>query len=66
MELTYDDSSVITHYGVLVNGDELPAIEAEYQLLSKAEPASVRRPVDLHGLSPWSERPRAAPSAKAL
>ncbi|MBI4627039.1 MAG: hypothetical protein HY736_27925 [Verrucomicrobia bacterium] len=65
-ELTYDDSSVITHYGVLVNGDELPAIEAEYQLLAKAEPASVRRPDALHGLSPWSERPRAAPSAKAL
>lgn len=65
-ELTYDDSSVITHYGVLVNGDELPAIEAEYRRLAEADPASVRRPDNLHGLSPWSERPRAKPSAKAL
>ncbi len=65
-ELTYDDSSVITHYGVLTSGEELPAIEAEYQLLAKAAPASVRRPDDLHGLSPWSERPRATPAAKAL
>jgi hypothetical protein len=65
-QLSYDDSSVITHYGVLVNGDELPAIEAEYQRLAKAEPASVRRPDHLRGLSPWSERPRAKPNAKAL
>jgi PelA/Pel-15E family pectate lyase len=65
-ELTYDDSSVITHYGVLTSGDELPAIEAEYEYLSKAPPASVRRPDDLHGLSPWSERPRPAPDAKVL
>jgi hypothetical protein len=65
-ELTYDDSSVITHYGVLVNGDDLPAIETEYELLSKAKPASVRRPDDLHGLSPWSQHPRVTPTAKAL
>jgi PelA/Pel-15E family pectate lyase len=65
-ELTYDDSSVITHYSVLTSGEELPAIEAEYQRLAKAEPASVRRPDDLHGLSPWSQRPRAKSSAKAL
>jgi hypothetical protein len=57
---------VITHYSVLTSGEELPAIEAEYQRLAKAEPASVRRPDDLHGLSPWSQRPRAKPSAKAL
>ena len=65
-QLSYDDRSVITHYGVLVNGDELPAIEAEYLRLAKADPASVRRPDTLRGLSPWSERPRAKPSAKAL
>ena len=65
-QLSYDDNSVITHYGVLVNGDELPAIEAEYERLAKADPASVRRSDNLRGLSPWSERPRAKPSAKAL
>lgn len=64
--LTYDDSSVITHYGVLTSGEELPALEAEYQQLIKADPASVRRPVDLHGLSPWSERPRATPPTQTL
>lgn len=64
--LTHDDRSVITHYGVLVNGDELSAIESEYEGLSKAEPRSVRRPVDLHGLSPWSERSRSTPPTGAL
>jgi hypothetical protein len=65
-QLTYDDRSVITHYGVLVSGEELPAIEAEYQLVSQASPESVRRSDDLHGLSPWSHRARATPSAKSL
>jgi hypothetical protein len=65
-DLAYDDSSVITHYGVLVSGAELPAIEEEYQRLAKADPATVRRPDDLHGLSPWSERPRAKSSASML
>jgi PelA/Pel-15E family pectate lyase len=65
-ELSYDDSSVITHYGVLVSGEELPAIEAEYQLVAQAKPEAVRRPDDLHGLSPWSHRSRATPSAKSL
>ena len=42
------------------------AASEEYQLLAKADPASVRRPDDLHGLSPWSECPRAKPSASLL
>lgn len=65
-ELTYDDSSVITHYSVLVNGDELPAIETEFTRLTQADPATMRRPDALHGLSPWSQRPRATPSARSL
>ncbi len=52
-ELSYSDESVITHYGVLTNGRGLAGIEAEYQSLAAADPASVRRPAKLHGLSPW-------------
>ena len=65
-EITYDDTSVITHYGVLVSGEELPVIEAEYQALLKADPATVRRPADLTGLSPWSEGRRSTPPAATL
>lgn len=65
-EITYDDTSVITHYAVLVSGEELPAIEAEYQALLKAEPATVRRSADLSGLSPWSQSRRPTPAAATL
>ncbi|MEY4938448.1 MAG: hypothetical protein RIQ93_183, partial [Verrucomicrobiota bacterium] len=65
-EITYDDTSVITHYGVLVSGAGLAPIEAEYQFLSTANPAGVRRPVDLSGLSPWSQAPRANSPAPIL
>jgi len=57
-ELSYDDSSVITHYGVLVSGADLPNIEAEYQKVAAAAPATLRRTDKLHGLSPWSDRQR--------
>ncbi len=53
-ELSYSDESVIRHYGVLVGGGELNAIAAELDYLSSADPATVKRPVKLHGLSPWS------------
>lgn len=55
-ELSYDDSSVITHYGVLVSGADLARIEEEYQGLLNADPSAIRRPEVLHGLSPWSEQ----------
>lgn len=53
-ELSYTDESVITHYGVLVRGDELDRIAREYEALSQADPANIRRPDRLTGLSPWS------------
>jgi hypothetical protein len=65
-ELSYSPDSVITHYGVLVSGRELEPIEAEHRRLSAADPASLRRPERLHGISPWSERPRTAARAAAL
>ncbi|HET8550359.1 MAG TPA: pectate lyase [Bryobacteraceae bacterium] len=57
-EISYSPESVITHYGVLTSGRELAAIEEDYRKLAAADPASIRRSEKLHGLSPWSERPR--------
>jgi hypothetical protein len=54
-ELSYSDTSVITHYSVLVSGAGFAAIERELGQLQTAPPASVRRPDRLRGLSPWSE-----------
>ncbi|MGH9340911.1 MAG: pectate lyase [Acidobacteriota bacterium] len=53
-ELSYSDESVITHYSVLVRGDELDRVSREYEELSKADPSQIRRPDRLSGLSPWS------------
>jgi hypothetical protein len=55
-EISYSPASVITHYGVVTSGDQLPAIEADYKRVSAAAPSSLRRPDKLRGLSPWSER----------
>jgi hypothetical protein len=57
-QLSYTDESVITHYGVLVSGAQLGEIEADYQRLLAADPASIRRPAKLRGFSPWSEGSR--------
>ena len=61
-EISYSPDSVITHYGVLISGRELSAIEDEYRSLASADPGTIRRPDTLHGLSPWSER-NVAPGA---
>jgi hypothetical protein len=61
-ELSYSPESVITHYGVLVSGRELDAIEEDYRWLAQADPARVRRPDKLRGLSPWMERVRRGPA----
>jgi hypothetical protein len=51
---SYTDESVITHYAVLISGAQLDEIEADYKRLLSADPAALRRPVKLRGLSPWS------------
>jgi len=56
-QISYSPESVITHYGVLVSGRELAAIEEDYRRLAAADPAALRRPEKLRGLSPWSQRP---------
>jgi hypothetical protein len=65
-QISYTPESVITHYGVLVSGRELAGIEEDYRKLAAADPATVRRPETLHGLSPWSERPRPKTEAGQL
>jgi hypothetical protein len=65
-QLSYDDRSVITHYGVLTSGAGLDALEQDYASLLASDPASRRRADRLTGLSPWSERPRPARSRDAL
>lgn len=60
-QLSYSDRSVITHYGVLVNGRGLTAIEQEYHRVRAADPGGLRRPDTLHGLSPWQRDEAAAP-----
>jgi PelA/Pel-15E family pectate lyase len=57
-QLSYSDESVITHYAVLISGAQLGEIEAEYQRLLSADPTTLRRPIKLRGLSPWSEGSR--------
>ena len=65
-EISYSPDSVITHYGVLTSGRDLAAIERDYRSLAAADPKALRRPDKLHGLSPWSQRPRASTETAAL
>ncbi|MGH9837757.1 MAG: pectate lyase [Blastocatellia bacterium] len=65
-ELSYSDESVISHYGVLTSGAELAEIAAEYQRLATADPSTIKRPVKLRGLSPWSAASRANPAESEL
>src|SRR6185295_7764998 len=70
-EVSYSDASVINHYGVLISGADLVNIEAEYKRLAAANPAQIKRPDKLHGLSPLSEgqgarRPRQTLNVKSL
>jgi PelA/Pel-15E family pectate lyase len=54
-ELSYSDASVITHYAVLTSGAGFAAIEREFNFVQNGDPASLRRPDKLTGLSPWAE-----------
>jgi Pectic acid lyase len=54
-ELSYSDASVISHYAVLTSGAAFAAIEREFNAVRTSDPASLRRPDTLRGLSPWAE-----------
>ena len=62
-DVSYTDDSVITHYAVLVSGAPFAEIEREYKEVRAANPASIKRPEGLRGLSPWTDRWPAAPPA---
>ncbi len=65
-EVSYDDSSVITHYSVITSGDALPEIEREYKRVAATGAASLRRTEKLRGLSPWAEKPHNPRTAAEL
>jgi PelA/Pel-15E family pectate lyase len=65
-QLSYSDESVITHYAVLISGAQLGEIETDYKRLLSADPATIRRPVKLRGLSPWSYRDPPLPDIKEI
>lgn len=50
-EISYDDKSIITHYGVLTGAEKVPRLRAEYDALGSSRS---QRPERLHGLSPWA------------
>lgn len=52
-ELSYSPESVISHYGLWTDGSRLEQAEQEYRSLLSRDPAAIRRPDRLHGLSPW-------------
>jgi hypothetical protein len=55
-EVSYSDESVITHYGVLTSGAWVEPLAKEFEEVRKADPAALRRPDRLRGLSPWDDR----------
>jgi hypothetical protein len=62
-EVSHSDASVITHYAVLISGAAWAEIEREYREIERADPASLKRPDKLRGLSPWDDRRLPAGSA---
>ena len=69
-EVSYDDSDTITHYSLFQNASSLALVEAEYERVKSADPATLRRPDKLHGLSPWSDgfeqaQPQRDPASRA-
>lgn len=64
-ELSYSDASVITHYAVLTSGAGFAAIEREFDAIRNGDPAALRRPDRLRGLSPWTEASGARADAAA-
>ena len=62
-ELSYSDTSVITHYAVLVSGAGYADLEREFNELQRASAAATRRPDKLRGLSPWNDSRSSARTA---
>jgi len=51
-ELSRDDGAGVGHYSLVTHAASIDPIEAEYERLSKADPATLVRPRKLRGLNP--------------
>jgi len=65
-EVTYSDESIITHYSLVTSAEPLEHIGAEYRHLLTADPATLRRPDKLRGLTPGTSPPTPPPSKAQL
>jgi PelA/Pel-15E family pectate lyase len=65
-EVTYSDEYTVRHYSLVTSAKPLEDIDAEYRRLLTAEPATLRRPDKLTGLTPGTSSPSPPPAAKQL
>ncbi|MHC4572707.1 MAG: pectate lyase [Planctomycetota bacterium] len=65
-EVTYSDKHVVNHYSLVTSAEPLDAILADYKRVLTADPATLRRPDKLKGLTPGTSRPTREPSAAGL
>ncbi|MHC4346065.1 MAG: pectate lyase, partial [Planctomycetota bacterium] len=63
-EVSYSDEHVVGHYSLVTSAEPLDGILAEYKRVLAVNPASLRRPDKLKGLTPGTSRPR-PPRSKA-
>jgi PelA/Pel-15E family pectate lyase len=57
-EVSYSDEHVVSHYSLVTSAEPLDSILAEYKRVLAADPATLRRPDKLRGLTPGTSRPR--------
>ncbi|HUW19302.1 MAG TPA: pectate lyase [Sedimentisphaerales bacterium] len=65
-EVTYSDKHVVNHYSLVTSAEPLDGILAEYRRVLAADPATLKRPDKLRGLTPGTSQPRPEPSAADL
>lgn len=56
-EISYSDEHVVKHYSLVTSAEPLGDILADYNRVLKADPATLRRPEKLTGLTPGTSRP---------
>jgi hypothetical protein len=65
-EVTYSDKHIINHYSLVTSAEPLQSIAAEYERLLTADPATLKRPDKLKGLTPATSLPPSRWSAAEL
>jgi PelA/Pel-15E family pectate lyase len=63
-EISYSDEHVVNHYSLVTGAEPLDSILADYKRVLTADPATLRRPDKLKGLTSGTSRPR-PPRSKA-